>query len=90
MDEKQEKQFQAKSNCKHCYGRGFVTITQPTGRKKMTKSTAMCHCVTEISPKKRESIISDEEVVVPTVNKDGEKAYASMTVPMSKKVLVVE
>jgi hypothetical protein len=77
-----EIQFKAKPNCKTCYGRGFLTRTLPipTGRKKMVSQKTLCHCATEITPEKRESIVSDEEVVVPKV-KTTKKTYATMTRP---------
>jgi hypothetical protein len=53
----------------------------------MKHQSSLCHCATEILPEKKESIVSDEEVVVPRVKK-AEKTYASMARP--SKVLVVD
>ncbi len=81
--------FKAKQNCKDCYGRGFITRTRPTGqgRKKMHSQKTLCHCATEILPDKRESIVSDEEVVVPRVKPEA-KTYATMTRPQEQEVEV--
>jgi hypothetical protein len=82
-----EVKFEAKKNCKSCYGRGFITRTIPTGKKKMASQQTLCHCATEILPEKSESIVSDEEVVVPKVKQE-DKTYASMARPEGKVSLV--
>jgi hypothetical protein len=53
----------------------------------MRHQSTLCHCATEILPEKKESIVSDEKVVVPRVVKT-EKTYASMAQP--SKGLVVD
>ncbi len=45
----EEVQFQAKADCKDCYGRGFLLRTRPIpGRKKMVYMKTLCHCATKI------------------------------------------
>jgi hypothetical protein len=75
-------EFKAKQNCKTCYGRGFIVRSFPIAgsKKAMRRQSTLCHCATEILPEKKESIVSDEEVVVPKVKKT-EKTYASMAHP---------
>lgn len=94
MTDGQEMLYKAKLNCKTCYGRGFITRTRPTGGKKRVKGKlksemvsikTLCPCATEIKQAgpDRESNITDEEIVVPTVV-DGMKRYANKTVPNFK------
>lgn len=92
---KGEMQFQAKSNCKSCYGRGFLDRTWPVGKtkdgkKEMMHNKTLCHCATEI--KRPEP----DECVVPKVSKDvlddpngvmilKKKEYASVAVPIMEE-----
>ncbi len=75
--------FRAKAGCKDCYGRGFILRTIPQGRKQMHTNKTLCHCVTEIKKPEpdKESIVSNEEVVVPKVVRDDTKQYASKAAP---------
>jgi hypothetical protein len=79
-------QFQAKKNCKTCYGRGFITRTFPIGTKQSGRKKddvkeshgmkTLCHCASEIIEEKPEPVLkvntpSPDECFVPKIAPEG-------------------
>jgi hypothetical protein len=84
-------QFEAKKNCKHCRGSGFLTHTTPmgaerSGRKKddkkiMSKHKKLCHCAKEIKePKPDECVVPKVASTLPE-RIDNIVHYASGAIP---------
>jgi hypothetical protein len=86
MEERPGAQFQAKKNCRTCYGRGFITRTFPIGTKKSGRKKddvkeshgmkTLCHCATEIPKEEAEPVLkvntpSPDECFVPKIAPEG-------------------